>query len=114
MGRFTYQLNDGVVFTLPIGSDRVTILIPEDAITVLVYAPDTLPNLLTVYVEPTRTGTTFVPLHVNGANVTIPSDRATVITNYGFRQMQLRAQSAEAIQARLFRVAVQCETASGV
>jgi hypothetical protein len=113
MGRFTYALNDGNAITIPSGSDRVTITVPEDAISFLIYAPATLNGTVTVYVEPTRPGTAFVPLQEGGVNVTIPQDVATQVQNRGFRQLQLRA-SLNQNAATNFRIAAHCETSSGV
>lgn len=59
-----------------------------------IFAPMTLPETVTVKIEPTPTGTTFRTLLSGPDDVTVPAGKAVVITEIPFAQVKLVAGSA--------------------
>ena len=73
----------------------------DDALGLTIYSPATLTGTITVQVEPTSTGTSFVDLQSGGADVTIPASKATVLNPITWRQIRLITGTTEAA-ARTF------------
>jgi hypothetical protein len=76
----------------------------DDAWGLTIYSPVTVTaTMITVQVEPTSSGTSFVTLQSGGSDVTIPASRATVISPVPFKQMRVTSSSAEG-QDDVFKV----------
>jgi hypothetical protein len=75
----------------------------DDAYGLTVYSPGTLTDTITVEVEPSSSGTSFVTLQSGGIDVTLPALKATVLNPVPFKQMRVRSCSLEG-QSDTFRV----------
>ena len=76
----------------------------DDAWALTIYSPATLTSTaVTINVEPTDTGTSFVTLQSGGTDVVIAAGKATVISPVPFMQMQILCDQAEG-DDREFRV----------
>lgn len=75
----------------------------DDANALTIFSPATLTGTITVEVEPSSTGTTFVALQSGGSDVTIPAGKATVLNKVGWRQMRLTSGASEG-QTDTFKV----------
>lgn len=75
----------------------------DDATGLTIYAPATITGTITVQVEPTSTGTSFVALQSGGSDITLPASKATVISPIAFRQIRLITGTTEA-SARTFTI----------
>jgi hypothetical protein len=76
----------------------------DDAWALTIYSPATLTSTsVTIEVEPTDTGTSFVTLQSGGSDVVMVAGRATVISPVPFMQMRVACGAAEGAD-RTFRV----------
>lgn len=77
-----------------------------DARSVVLYAPSALTGTVTIQIEPSASGTSWVDLSSAGSDVTIAAGNAVVLEPLGFRQIRLSSSAAEAA-ARTFTVTMQ-------
>lgn len=70
---------------------------------IVIYAPATLPETVTVEVAENDSGT-FKPLQSNGTDVTLTAGKATPITNIGFGSMKLVSTSGNVAVDRVFTI----------
>ena len=76
----------------------------DDAWALTIYSPATLTSTsVTIDVEPTDTGTSFVTLQSGGSDVVMVAGKATVISPVPFMQMRVVCSAAEGAD-RTFRV----------
>lgn len=76
----------------------------DDAQSLTIYCPTTLTSTsVTIDVEPTDTGTSFVTLQSGGSDVVMVAGKATVIHPVPFMQMRVVCGAAEGAE-RTFRV----------
>lgn len=76
----------------------------DDAWALTIYSPATLTSTsVTIDVEPTDTGTSFVTLQSGGTDVVMVAGKATVISPVPFMQMRVVCGAAEGA-TRTFRV----------
>jgi len=76
----------------------------DDAWALTIYSPATLTSTsVTIDVEPTDTGTSFVTLQSGGSDVVMVAGKATVISPVPFMQMRVVCGAAEGAD-RVFRV----------
>ena len=76
----------------------------DDAWALTIYSPATLTSTsVTIDVEPTDTGTSFVTLQSGGSDVVMVAGKATVISPVPFMQMRVVCGAAEGAD-RIFRV----------
>ena len=76
----------------------------DDAWALTIYLPTTLTSTsVTIDVEPSSTGTSFVTLQSGGTDVVMVAGRATVISPVPFSQMRVVCGAAEGAD-RTFRV----------
>lgn len=76
----------------------------DDAWALTIYSPATLTSTsVTIDVEPTDTGTSFVRLQSGGSDVVMEAGKATVISPVPFMQMRVVTGAAEATSST-FRV----------
>lgn len=76
----------------------------RDADSITIYAPDTLPETVTVQVDSTEpAATNFNPLQRGGADVTVPAGKAVTVDSISFRAMKLVSGVGAAAQ-RTFKV----------
>ena len=68
----------------------------DDAFAITIFSPSALTNTITVDVEPSTTGSSFVTLQSGGSDVAIPAGKATLLSPSGFRQLRLVASGSEA------------------
>lgn len=59
-----------------------------------IFAPTTLPEVVTVQIEPTPNGTTFRTLLSGPDDVTVPEGKAVIIMETPFSQLRLRSGGA--------------------
>ena len=78
----------------------------DDAEALTLYAPATLTGTVTVEVEPTIGGSSFVDLTSAGSDVTIGAGNALVLSPITFRQLRLSSSLAEGAE-RSFSVTKQ-------
>ena len=78
----------------------------EDADTVTIYGPTALTGTVTIQIEPSAAGTTWLDLTSGGSDVTIGVGNAVVIGDISFRQLRLSSSAAEGAE-RIFRVTKQ-------
>ena len=74
-----------------------------DARALMIYAPAALTGTVTVQVEPTDTGTSWVDYGSGGSDVTIAAGNAVTIEPISFRQLRLSSSGAEGAE-RVFTV----------
>lgn len=77
----------------------------DDAWALSIYSPNSTltSTAVTISVEPTSTGTAFMTLQSAGADITLTSGKAMVISPVPFQQMRLDFGTAEAAE-RIFSV----------
>lgn len=68
-----------------------------------VFAPTTLPETVSIQMEPTRDGATWRILQSGGADVTVPAGRVAIIMEGVYRKLRLSAATAVAAD-RVFHV----------
>lgn len=68
-----------------------------------IFAPGTLPETVTVQIEPTATGTDFKTLRSGAADVEVPAGKAVIIMEGVYKQIRLLAGGAVAAD-RVFSV----------
>ena len=104
MSRFVADLGNMTITSGQTASNAVTSC--DDADTIVVYAPAALTGTVTIQIEPTLTGTSFVDLQSGGTDVTIGAGNSTSITSVGFRQLRGSSNAAEGAD-RVFPVTKQ-------
>ena len=67
----------------------------DDAFGIAIYSPATLSGTVSVQVEPTSSGTSFVTLQSGGSDVTLPAGKATILNPVPWKQMRLVSGAAE-------------------
>lgn len=70
-----------------------------------IFAPTTLPETITVQVEPTATGTDFKTLQSGGADITIGAGKAVMIIEGAFKQIRFVAGASVGAD-RVFTICV--------
>lgn len=85
------------------GTDSNAVTHLDDAVSISIFAPATLTGTVTLYVEPSSTGTSFVIQYSGGSAVTIPAGANTTLFGPSFRQLKLISNGAEGAD-RTFRI----------
>lgn len=73
-----------------------------------IYAPATLPETVTVQIEPTKTGTAFCTLLSGASDITVPAGKAVIIMETPFAQLRVVA-GANVGADRVFQVSLVVE-----
>jgi hypothetical protein len=83
--------------TIPSGGSTSNIIKDVgDAYAITIFTPATLTSTgITIGVEPTSSGTSFVTLQSGGTDVILPAGRATIISPPAFKQLRLESSSVE-------------------
>lgn len=83
--------------TIPSGGSTSNVLKDVgDAYAITIFTPATLTSTgVTIGVEPSSSGTSFVTLQSGGTDVVLPAGRATVISPPAFKQLRIESSSAE-------------------
>lgn len=102
--RAVADLQDLTILSGATNSNAVGIL--DDTITLTIYAPSALTGTITLQVEPSTAGTSFVALTSAGSDVTIGASKAVTIGNIGFRQIRVVSSGAEGAD-RTFKITKQ-------
>ena len=90
------------------GSTSNAVGVLDDGWAIWIYAPATLTGTITLEVEASSTGTSFVTQQSGGSDVTIPAGKATPLSPIGFRQMRVTSNAAEGAE-RVFRLTKQIQ-----
>jgi hypothetical protein len=75
----------------------------RDADSITIFAPDTLPETVTVQVDSSETAVNFNPLFRGAADVTVPAGKAITIELLSFKALKVVAGAGVAAQ-RTFKV----------
>lgn len=75
----------------------------DDAWALTIYSPVVTSTSVTIEVEPTSTGASFVTLQSGGTDVVIAGEKATVLSPVPFLQMRMVSSGVEGAE-RIFRV----------
>lgn len=100
-GRNTIALPDLVIPSG--GTDSNGVMVPEDAGAIEIFSPAVLTNAVTIQVEPTKTGTSWVTLLSGGSSIAVPVSSSLVITATAAGQIRVHSGGAEAA-ARTFKL----------
>lgn len=97
-----YVAGASVTVTIASGATTSAAVSLPHAVAMIIRAPAALTGTVSCQIETTASGTDFLTLSSAGTDVTVPANRAIVLTLLGFAQMRLASSAAEAA-ARTFQ-----------